>query len=93
MCNLYRMSKPDAEASRLFSAAVGQEVNAGGDVYPVYPGLVIAGGELRSMIWGFPLVLKGEGPTAQAQTGQQHPRRQARQFHVALSRAILLCLG
>ena len=27
---------------------------------PGYPGLVIAGGKLRSMVWGFPLVLKGK---------------------------------
>ena len=48
------------EVARLFSAAVGQVGNAsGGDVYPGYPGLVVAAGELRSMTWGFPLALKG----------------------------------
>ena len=57
MCNLYRMTD---EVARLFSAAVGQVGNAsGGDVYPGYPGLVVAAGELRSMTWGFPLALKG----------------------------------
>ena len=59
MCNLYRMSKPHAETARLFNATLGNVGNAGGDVYPGYPGLVVAGGELRSMTWGFPLALKG----------------------------------
>ena len=59
MCNLYRMTKGHAEAAGLFSAQVGQVGNAGGEVYPGYPGLVVTGGELRSMTWGFPLVLKG----------------------------------
>ena len=59
MCNLYRMTKGVDEVARLFSAGVGQVGNAGGDVYPGYPGLVMAGGELRSMAWGFPLAMKG----------------------------------
>jgi putative SOS response-associated peptidase YedK len=60
MCNLCRMSGAPAEAARLFSAQVGQIGNAGGDVYPGYTGLVLAEGELRNMVWGFPLVLKGK---------------------------------
>jgi putative SOS response-associated peptidase YedK len=70
MCNLYRMTKTTAEVAHLFGAAVGEVGNAGGgDVYPAYPGLVVAteagGGSarprtLRSMVWGFPLVLKGK---------------------------------
>lgn len=59
MCNLYRMTKGVDEVARLFSSGVGQVGNAGGDVYPGYPGLVMAGGELRSMAWGFPLAMKG----------------------------------
>ncbi len=59
MCNLYRMTKAPDEVARLFKVRVGQIGNAGGEVYPGYPGLVVAGGELRSMVWGFPLVLKG----------------------------------
>ena len=51
MCNLYRMTKPHAEAARLFNALVGQVGNADRDVYSGYPGLVVAGGELRSMSW------------------------------------------
>lgn len=59
MCNLYRMTKTPDEVARLFDARLGQVGNAGGEVYPGYPGLIVAGGELRSMVWGFPLVLKG----------------------------------
>ena len=61
MCNLYRMTKPTAEVAHLFGAAVGEIGNAGGrEVYPGYPALVVANGEVRSMVWGFPLVLKGK---------------------------------
>jgi putative SOS response-associated peptidase YedK len=60
MCNLYRMTKAVSEVANLFSARLGSVGNAGGEVYPGYPGLVVAGGELRSMTWGFPLVLKGK---------------------------------
>lgn len=70
MCNLYRLKKSNAEVAQLFEARLGQVGNAGGgEVYPGYPGIVMAaqegGGlpksfELRSMVWGFPLVLKGK---------------------------------
>jgi putative SOS response-associated peptidase YedK len=78
MCNLYRMTKGHAEVARLFNASLGSVGNVGEEVYPGYPGLVVAapsagggqqassgGGdartlELRSMVWGFPLVLKGK---------------------------------
>jgi len=54
------MTKSADEVARLFGAAVGDVGNAGGEIYPGYPGLVVAGGELRSMTWGFPLVMKGK---------------------------------
>ena len=61
MCNLYRLSKPAEDVAHLFDAVVGSVGNAGpGEVYPGYTGLVVAKGELRSMTWGFPLVLKGK---------------------------------
>ena len=61
MCNLYRMTKPHAEVAHLFNATVGEVGNAGGgEIYPGCPGLVVAGGKVRSMVWGFPLVLKGK---------------------------------
>ena len=61
MCNLYRMSKNIDEVAKWFSAnnaATG--ANFSTEVYPGYPGAVIANGEVRSMIWGFPLVLKSK---------------------------------
>jgi putative SOS response-associated peptidase YedK len=60
VCNLYKMDKSAAEVARLFNGVEGSVGNVGGEVYPGYPGLVMAAGELRSMIWGFPLVLKGK---------------------------------
>jgi putative SOS response-associated peptidase YedK len=60
MCNLYRMTKATDEVARLFNAKAGSIGNAATEVYPGYPGLVVAGGQLRSMVWGFPLVLKGK---------------------------------
>ena len=61
MCNLYRLSKPASDLANLFKAsnkALG--ANVGAEVYPGYPGLVIAEGAVRSMVWGFPLVLKSK---------------------------------
>jgi putative SOS response-associated peptidase YedK len=60
MCNLYRMTKATAEVANLFKATHGSVGNFASEVYPGYPGLVVAKGELRSMVWGFPLVLKGK---------------------------------
>lgn len=60
ICNLYRMTKATDEVAGLFRADVGSVGNAATEVYPGYPGLVVAGGKLRSMVWGFPLVLKGK---------------------------------
>lgn len=64
MCNLYRMTEPRAEVARLFGAVELGASNAGENVYPGYPGLVVANGELRSMTWGFPLKLNGMKPDA-----------------------------
>ena len=60
MCNLYRLTKAHEAVAQLFGAQLGSVGNAGEEVYPGYPGLVVARGELRSMTWGFPLVLKGK---------------------------------
>lgn len=59
MCNLYRMNRAVAEIANLFSV-VADASNAPGDVYPGYPGLVVADGKVRSMGWGFPLSLKSK---------------------------------
>ena len=61
MCNLYRMTKAKDEVAKWFDAieALGG-ANFGEEVYPGYPGLVVAGGEVKQMTWGFPLVMKGK---------------------------------
>ncbi len=46
--------------ARWFGASSMQVGNAAAEVYPGYPGLVFTRGELRSMVWGFPLALKGK---------------------------------
>ena len=69
MCNLYRMTKATAEVAHLFGAQLGSTGNFATEVFPGYPGLVVAPQagsasprslELRSRVWGFPLVLKGK---------------------------------
>lgn len=60
MCNLYKMDTSASEVAKLFGAAVVEGSNAPAEIYPGYPGMVVAGGELRSMVWGFPLVLKSK---------------------------------
>ena len=64
MCNLYRMTKATAEIAHLFGARAGQGANFAAEVYPGYPGLVVAEGEARAMTWGFPLSLKGKSGQA-----------------------------
>lgn len=61
MCNLYRMTKAKDEVAQWFDAVneLGG-ANFGDEVYPGYPGAVVAEGRLRQMSWGFPLVLKGK---------------------------------
>jgi len=60
MCNLYRMTKNAAEVAAWFDAVdAAQGANFAEEVYPGYPGLVVAEGAVRAMTWGFPLVLKG----------------------------------
>ncbi|MFO1255891.1 MAG: SOS response-associated peptidase family protein [Sphingomonadaceae bacterium] len=60
MCNLYRMTKGTAEVAKLFAVEPDLAANFGAEVYPGYPGLVVAQGRARAMTWGFPLVLKGK---------------------------------
>ena len=60
MCNLYRMTKGTAEVANLFNVEGDLAANYGAEVYPGYPGLVVAEGRARAMTWGFPLVLKGK---------------------------------
>ena len=61
MCNLYKLNKATTEVARLFGvtdSAVGG--NQGELVFPGYPGVVIADGELRAMAWGFPLAMRSK---------------------------------
>lgn len=61
MCNLYRMTKAKDEVAQWFDAVneLGG-ANFGDEVYPGYPGAVVAEGRLKQMSWGFPLVLRGK---------------------------------
>ena len=60
MCNLYRMTKGVDEIAGLFDAIADTGANFGEEVYPGYPGVVVAEGRARTMTWGFPLTLKGK---------------------------------
>ena len=61
MCNLYRMKKATSEVAAWFDAVAELDgANFGDEVFPGYPGAVVAGGRLRQMTWGFPLVLKSK---------------------------------
>jgi putative SOS response-associated peptidase YedK len=63
VCNLYRLHKPADEVASFFGTILNDvrviPGNAADEVYPGYPGLVLAEGQLRPMVWGFPLALKG----------------------------------
>ena len=54
MCNLYTTKKPAAEIARFFHVESKRSLNFAEQFYPGYSGLVIADGEVRSMIWVFP---------------------------------------
>ena len=61
MCNLYRMTKNKDEVAAWFDALNGLGgANFGDEVFPGYPGAVVAEGMLVQMSWGFPLVMKGK---------------------------------
>ena len=61
MCNLYRMTKNTDEVAKWFEAVdAAGGANVGEEVYPGYPGLVVAEGQVQQMSWGFPLIMKGK---------------------------------
>jgi len=60
MCNLYRLTKAADAVAQLFGAIPQPGANYAEEVYPGYPGLVVAEGTLRAMTWGFPLTLIGK---------------------------------
>lgn len=47
MCNLYRMSKAPAEIAWFLGSRSAAGANFAAEVYPGYPGLVVAEGETR----------------------------------------------
>lgn len=80
MCNLYRMTKNASEVAAWFKvvdAALG--ANFAAEVYPGYPGLVVAEGAVRPMTWGFPLAMTG----AKGQPLKAKPVNNARQDKLA----------
>jgi putative SOS response-associated peptidase YedK len=52
------------EIAELFRARASEGANFGEEVYPGYPGLVVAQGIARAMTWGFPLRLQTMKPTS-----------------------------
>lgn len=68
MCNLYTQRSSAAEVAAHFGVANPVASNAGDEIYPGTPGVVVRDHEgarvMQSMIWGFPLRLKGMSPTA-----------------------------
>lgn len=59
MCNLYRMTKTTAEVAQLFAVDERRGANFAAEVYPGYPGVVVAEGKARVMSWGLPLAMTG----------------------------------
>jgi len=68
MCNLYTVRKSAAEVAAHFGVANPVQSNAGEEVYPGTPGVVVREADgmriAQSMTWGFPLRLKTMSPTA-----------------------------
>lgn len=60
MCNLYRLTTPAEAVARLFGVEFAPGGNYAAEAYPGYTGLVVEGGKVRSMTWGFPLSLTGK---------------------------------
>jgi putative SOS response-associated peptidase YedK len=68
MCNLYALRKSAAEVAAHFKVANPRASNAGEEIYPGAPGLVVREHDgallIQSMAWGFPLRLKTMARTA-----------------------------
>lgn len=65
MCNLYRLGASREEVAAYFRSIdqwrnqiTETPANYAAEIYPGYPGLVLAGAGLRAMNWGFPLAMK-----------------------------------
>jgi putative SOS response-associated peptidase YedK len=80
MCNLYRMTHGRAEVAKLFGVKdAGVPGNEPALVYPGHPALVVEGGGVRSMHWGFPLSLRG----AKGQRLKPRPVNNTRSDHLS----------
>lgn len=68
MCNLYTERLSAADVAAHFGVENPFASNAGEEVYPGTPGIVVREQDgarmMQSMTWGFPLRLKGMSPTA-----------------------------
>ncbi|NGO66504.1 DUF159 family protein [Rhizobium daejeonense] len=68
MCNLYTIRVSAAEVAAHFDVASVVQSNAPDEVFPGAPGMVVREDEgrpiMQSMVWGFPLRLKGMKPEA-----------------------------
>lgn len=68
MCNLYTERLSTAEVTAFFGVANPMATNAGDEVYPGTPGMVVreldGARVLQSVIWGFSLRLNGMAPTS-----------------------------
>ncbi|MCW6530687.1 SOS response-associated peptidase family protein [Sphingomonas sp. MMSM20] len=68
MCNLYAVRRSAAEVAAHFGVENPVASNAGDEVYPGYPGVVVREQDgqrvMQSMAWGFPLRLRTMKPTA-----------------------------
>lgn len=82
MCNLYRMTASRTEVAALFDAIVEDfGGNAPDEVFPGYPGVVVAEGRVRQMAWGFPYAAIG----AKGQRLKPRPVNNARTDKLATS--------
>lgn len=64
-----------AEIAQVFGVSASAGANFGEEVYPGYPGAIVAQSQARTMTWGFPLVLTGK----QGQRLKPKPVNNARQ--------------
>ncbi|GGC04976.1 DUF159 family protein [Novosphingobium endophyticum] len=79
ICNLYRLTSPAEAVGALFRAEVAGGINHASQIYPGYKGLVLAGGAVRAMTWGFPLAVIGRGGVR----GRPRPVNNARSDRLA----------
>jgi putative SOS response-associated peptidase YedK len=68
MCNLYTSRVTAAQVAAHFGVKNPVQSNAGEEVYPGYPGMVVREEDgarvMQSMTWGFPMRFKTMSPTA-----------------------------